>query len=766
MDFSFVYHFIQVLSLPLTFILIIVYKDHKNHPTIACYSGTLFLQSLVSGLVGFIRVIQSSQTEQNVICSFQGALMTYVLLALDIWPVCIALNVWIQFNPVSLQERERCSNRKILFIYMIISWGIPIILSLAVLINSSMNGGMIPWPNYCMPAPTTFFAAIFFICVVAIITTLALSVRDVLLTIKYDTGQLSDNLVVVDNSLNKRIAIFGIAITAPFFIISIASIISFLIENRLNFVWVISADFAMSTMPWITFVFFGTTSEATRKYLPRCCFPQENRNNIPVKPSTINQSLRKSINVPSLPSREPSPDDLTIITREIKNFPQTPQLNFGMPSGSTVSTFSQRAGPNSTDPFSHRKNPSLTIKIDPIEPANGSKIINFRTSRIRKGKERMTTLRKSFLRKTNTDDSIDNYNYLSGSVNKYSSKNKKIDVSRGKSSAFYETATPNRRSPRNTIIKENKIEKCEFLDETKNYLLKQFSFEKRQKSESIIEIPSEFGIKTHSQNSSLSIQTDNHIISQPSISQMITMDNSQNIVPLSQSENMISGREAELKNKQIEITVGGSLTPQIGLSVPPHKTSKESLKEKAINNLHNLHNLNNLNNSPNIYLTVNNESSSSTNATFGSKLTSKSIELTGTNNSFLDQDYAESSNNNHLDHSPSLGLPSTPSFGTMAMHSTTSRTNTQSSSSSSKSSKTTVTNNRSSTGTTRSSNGFTLTPRGSRAFNNAMRLVIGNDNGSSSPALDDENEQRMRELRQIVEEFDDQTSFKSPNSSQ
>ncbi|CAG8570395.1 28014_t:CDS:2 [Gigaspora margarita] len=550
----------------------------------------------------------------------------------------------------------------------------------------------------------------------AIITTLALSVRDVLLTIKYDTGQLSDNLVVVDNSLNKRIAIFGIAITAPFFIISIASIISFLIENRLNFVWVISADFAMSTMPWITFVFFGTTSEATRKYLPRCCFPQENRNNIPVKPSTINQSLRKSINVPSLPSREPSPDDLT---REIKIFPQTPQLNFGMPSGSTVSTFSQRAGPNSTDPFSHRKNPSLTIKIDPIEPANGSKIINFRTSRIRKGKERMTTLRKSFLRKTNTDDSIDNYNYLSGSVNKYSSKNKKIDVSRGKSSAFYETATPNRRSPRNTIIKENKIEKCEFLDETKNYLLKQFSFEKRQKSESIIEIPSEFGIKTHSQNSSLSIQTDNHIISQPSISQMITMDNSQNIVPLSQSENMISGREAELKNKQIEITVG-----------------------------------------------VNNESSSSTNATFGSALTSKSIELTGTNNSFLDQDYAESSNNNHLDHSPSLGLPSTPSFGTMAMHSTTSRTNTQSSSSSSKSSKTTVTNNRSSTGTTRSSNGFTLTPRGSRAFNNAMRLVIGNDNGSSSPALDDENEQRMRELRQIVEEFDDQTSFKSPNSSQ
>ncbi|RIB01195.1 hypothetical protein C2G38_2256303 [Gigaspora rosea] len=745
MDFSFVYHFIQVLSLPLTFILIIVYKGHKNHPTIACYSGTLFLQSLVSGLVGFIRATQSSQSEQNVICSFQGALMTYVLLALNIWPTCIASNVWIQFNSDSLQERERYSNRRLLFLYMIISWGIPLILSLVVLINSSMNGGMIPWPNYCMPAPTIFLAAIFFINVAAIITTLALSVRDVLLTIKYDTGQLSDNLVVVDNSLNKRIAIFGIAITAPFFIISIASIISFLIENRLNFVWVISADFGMSTMPWITFVFFGTTSEAARKYLPKCCFPKENRNNIQVKPSTINRSLRKSINVPSLPSRESSPDDLTVITREIKIFPQTPELNFGMPGGSTVSTFSQRAGPNSTDPFCHRKNPSLTIKIDPIEPANGSKTVNFRTSRIRKGKERMTTFRKSFLRKTNTDDSIDNYNYLSGSVNKYSSKNKKIDVSRGKSSAFYET-TPNRRSPRNTIIEENKIETCEFSDETKNYFLKQFSFEKRQKSESIIEIPSEF------QNSSFLLQTDNNIILQSSISQMTTMNNSQNIVPLPQSENMISGR------KQKQIMTGGSLSslaPQIGLSVPPHKTSKESLKEKAIHNLHNLHN------SPYIYLTVNNESSSK--ATFGSTVTSKSIE---TDNSLLDQDYAESSKNNHLDSSPSLGLPSTPSFGTMAMRSTTSRTNTQSSSSSSKSSKTTVTNNRSSTGTTRSSNGFTLTPRGSRAFNNATRFVIDNDNGSSSPALDDENEERMRELRQIVEEFDDQSSFKSPNSSQ
>ncbi|CAG8631906.1 16406_t:CDS:2 [Dentiscutata erythropus] len=735
MDFSFVYHFINILSLPLTFILTIVYKDHKNHPTIACYSGTLFLASLVSGLVGFIRLIQGSTFEQNIICSFQGVMMIYIVLASEIWPACIAFNVWIQFNFGSV----RWSNRRLLFVYMTIGWGIPIVLTLAALINTNMNGGMIPWPNYCMPAPSIFLVVIFFIGVAAITTTLALSVRDVLLTIKYDIGQLGDNFVVVNNSLNKRIAIFGIAITAPFFIVFIASTISFLIENQLNFVWIICADFAMSAMPWITFVFFGTTSEAVRKYLPRCCFSSGNRDNVSVKPS---RSLRKNINVPSSSSREPSLDDLIAVSEGEKVFSQTPPPNFGMPGGSTVSSFSQRADPNSPNPFSHRKNPSLTIKIDPIKPDYGSKIVNSRVSRIRKGKERVTSIRNSFLYKTHPNNSTDDYSYSnvlsSESMNKDSSKNRKADVSHGKSTAFHEIVSPNRRSPRqtrHTITEGNKVEKHEFPGEPKKYLLKQFSFEKRHKSESIINLPSEFGVKVQSQNSSLSIpQTDNHlvtIISPPTTSHITVTNNSQNIIPLPQSENsvtpetlMVSG----LQNEQNQITARGSLSslkPQIGLSAPPHKSSKESLKNKPIH-----HSLN---------LSINNGSSSSTNATFGSPVTPKSMELISTVNSFLD---AESSNNNPLSRSPSVGLPSTPSFGTMAVRSTKSRPNTQLSSSSSKSSKTTVSsNNRSSTSTTRSSNGFTLTPRGSRAFN-TTRPITSNDNGLSSLASDDdENEE-------------------------
>ncbi|CAG8483569.1 6860_t:CDS:2 [Dentiscutata heterogama] len=744
MDFSFVYHTINILSLPLTFILMIVYKDHKNHPTIACYSGTLFLASLVSGLIGFIRLIQGSKFEQNIICSFQGVMMIYILLASEIWPACIAFNVWIQFNLDSV----RWSNRRLLFVYMTIGWGIPIVLTLAALINSNMNGGMVPWPNYCMPAPSIFLAAIFFIGAVAIITTLALSVRDVLLTIKYEIGQLSDSLVVVNNSLNKRIAIFGIAITAPFFIVFIASVISFLIENRLNFVWIICADFAMSAMPWITFVFFGTTSEAVRKYLPKCCFSSGNRDNVPVKPSTISRSLRKNINVPSSSSREPSLDDLIAVSEGEKVFSQTPPPNFGVPGGSTVSSFSQRADPNSPNPFSHRKNPSLTIKIDSIKPDSGSKIVNSRVSRIRKGKEKVTSIRNSFLYKTHANNSTDDYSYsnASESMNKDSSKNRKADVSHGKSSAFHEIVSPNRRSPRqtrHTITEGSKVEKREFPDEPKKYLLKQFSFEKRHRSETIIKLPSEFGIKAHSQNSSLSIsQTDNHLVT--IISPPIT-----SVTALPHSENSVTPETLRLQNEQKQITARGSLSslkPQIGLSAPPpHKSSKESLKNKTIHH------------SSNIYLKINNGSSSSTNATFGSPVTPKSMELTSSVNSFRD----EISNNNRLSRSPSVGLPSTPSFGTMAVRSTKSRPNTQLSSSSSKSSKTTVSsNNRNSTSTTRSSNGFTLTPRGSRAFN-TTRPVTSNDNGLSSLASDDENEEGMRELRQIVEEFDDQASLKT-----
>ncbi|CAG8576664.1 9143_t:CDS:2 [Racocetra persica] len=677
-----------------------VYKDHKNHPTIACYSGSLFLTSLASSLIGFIRLIQNSKSEQSIICSLQGVLIIYVTLASDIWPVCIAFNVWVQFNSNSLQGRDRWSIRMLLFVYAIISWGVPVFLTFAASIKSIMNGDMISWPNYCFPTPSGIHTAIFLICVAAMTTTLAFSVRNVILTIKYDTGQLGDSLVI----------------------------------NRINFVWVICADFAMSATPWITFVFFGTTSEAVRKYLPRFCFSYKDNDKIPVRPSMID---RKSINTSSFLSHEPSLDDSTVVTEE-KGSPQTPQHNFAMPGGSSVSTFSQRVDPNSPDPFSHRKNPSLTIKIDPIRPADDSKMANSRVSRVRKGKERATAIKKSFLYKTYADGSNDDY----GSKNQDSSKNKKVDVSRGKSSAFHETAMPNRRSPRqtrHTITEGSKIQSRDIMNEPVRFLLKQFSFEKRHKSESIIKIPLEFGIKTYSHHSLLSIPslnkvtdnktTDNHVenvMSSSSTSQIVVTDDSQNIMPLPQSLS--------------------SLIPQTGLSAPPRKSSKESMKKQTINY------------PPNFYLTVNN-GSLSTNATFGSQITPNSM-VTGIVNSSLDQNlFAESSNNLSF-RSPSLKLPSTPSFGTMAVHSTQ-RTNTQSSSSS-KSSKTSS-NNRSSAGTTRSSNGFTLTPRGSYPFN-TTRPVTNNDNGSSSLAFDDENEERMGELRRIVEEFN-QSSFKTQDSS-
>ncbi|CAG8593062.1 12170_t:CDS:2 [Cetraspora pellucida] len=670
MDSSLVYQFIHVLSLPLTFILMLVYKDHKNHPTIACYSGTLFLSSLVSSLIGFIRLIQNSKSEQNIICSLQAVLMIYVMLASDIWPVCIAFNVWVQFSSNSLQGRDRWSIRMLLFVYAIMSWGVPVFLTLAASIKPIMNGDMIPWPNYCMPTPSGILAAIFFIGAAAIITTLA----------------FSDCLI------------------------------------HFNFV-----------------VFFGTTSEAARKYLPKCCFSYKNKNNVLVRPSMINRSLRKSTTTPSLTSREHSLDDPNVVTEE-KSSPQTPQSNFVMPGGSSVSTFSQRMNPNSPDPFSHRKNPSLTIKIDPIRPASDSKMANSKVSYVRKGKERATAIKKSLLHKTYADDSNDDYSYLNvlsyGPKNQDSSKNKKVHVSRGKSSAFYETAMPNRRSPRqmrHTITEGNKTQSRDISDEPVRHLLKQFSFEKRHKSESILKLPSEFGIKTHSHHSLLSLkrEIDNHVenvMSSSTTSQIIVTGDSQSIISLPQPLS--------------------SLMPQTGLSAPPHKSSKESIKKETINY------------PPNFYLTVNNGSSSSTNATFGSPITSKPM-VTGIVNSTLDQNHSAENSNNLLFRPPPLRLPSTPSFGTMAVRSTKSRTNTQSSSSS-KSSKTSS-NNRSSAGTTRSSNGFTLTPRGSHPFN-TTRPVTSNDNGSSL-AFGDENEERMGELRQIVEEFD-QASFKTQNSSQ
>lgn len=67
------------------------------------------------------------------------------------------------------------------------------------------------------------------------------------------------------------------------------------------------------------------------------------------------------------------------------------------------STFSQRTNPNAPDPFSHRKNPSLTINVSP----------NNNNNRTSKGKRTSVSIRQSFLARALSINKGPDNSYLS-----------------------------------------------------------------------------------------------------------------------------------------------------------------------------------------------------------------------------------------------------------------------------------------------------------------------------------------------------------------
>ncbi|RIA96031.1 hypothetical protein C1645_756205 [Glomus cerebriforme] len=260
------------------------------------------------------------------------------------------------------------SRRQILLSFMALAWGLPLFFTVAAFVLAVSEDGLKPWLYYCMLSEPAIGPAIgiYFVSLCAIIATIIMTAWNVKLVC--DESE--------DIELAKRIIAFGVIVTLPICLATLARAFTVLINNNIDNMgmW---PDYLFVTVPYFTFMIFGTRPELIKRFIPSSSPCQRNRgDSLLLRFSIINPTLRREID-----EREQRLS-LTLNTEKSSLEEQTSR-----PSTPGPSTFSQRTNPNAPDPFSHRKNPSLTINV----PYNNN-------NRISKGKSRSSvSIRKSFL---------------------------------------------------------------------------------------------------------------------------------------------------------------------------------------------------------------------------------------------------------------------------------------------------------------------------------------------------------------------------------
>ncbi|RHZ60181.1 hypothetical protein Glove_357g20 [Diversispora epigaea] len=417
-----VYYSLHLTSMLLSLFLIIVYRKNNNkNQLIVCYSVTLLLASIVSGIIGLSLGAEGNGMTLNRTCKCQALLFVYITYSLTIWPICMEFKTWKQLKNIERRINNNNNNnsnnnnnnnhnhnnrnnrnndnnnenngnnnennngnnennrkrRDFLLIWcIVIAWLLPMLMTFI----NWLLGSLDLWSYHCMISINATYSifGMFLMCVIATIITLMISICNIFLIRNRNNNnclntRINDDILTLikEISLHARVIIFGIItsiILMAFFVIKSIQILDNLSYTSITTTW---TDFLLVVLPYITFLIFGTTKEASQYYTP-ICFKRTNTISLVDQFSTINPNLRK----PCEPHDEDSIISFTTRSHttasslegsliiEMQDKVYSPQIKEKYKSGSPgPSTFSQRMNPISPDPFIHRKNPPLTIKV-------------------------------------------------------------------------------------------------------------------------------------------------------------------------------------------------------------------------------------------------------------------------------------------------------------------------------------------------------------------------------------------------------------------
>ncbi|CAB4377304.1 hypothetical protein RhiirA1_438722 [Rhizophagus irregularis] len=455
----------HVTSLPLSLLLFVIYKNHKYHSTIAYFALTLIFSSINSCFLAFAKNGDIKNSANTLACDIQAFFISYLNSSAAIWPVCIQSNMTL----ILLKRRKQQSGwagRQILLSFMALAWGLPMFFTIASFVLAVSEEGLKPWSYYCMLSEPAIGPAIgiYFVSLCAIIVTIIISAWNVKLVCNE-----TENI-----ELSKRIITFGIIATLPVCLATIARSFNVIIYKIVdaNGTW---PDFLLITIPYLTFIIFGTSSELISKILPSSSPCKRNRGD--------SLLLRFSIVNPTLIRRETMDDreqrlSLTLAMEKSSLEEQATYLSTPGPS-----TFSQRTNPNAPDPFSHRKNPSLTINVSPNNNNNN------RTS---KGKRTSVSIRQSFLARALSINKGPDNSYLSSTKTAENNNINSRSLRKVMKTINLPKKTYRRGNRFSNMLNNNRSAFYFDTADGKPRFLKTFSFENRKRTESVIGIPQEY----------------------------------------------------------------------------------------------------------------------------------------------------------------------------------------------------------------------------------------------------------------------------------
>ncbi|CAG8441516.1 9620_t:CDS:2 [Funneliformis caledonium] len=469
------YYTLHIISLPLSLTLFVLYKNHKHYSTVAYFALTLFLSSINSCYLAFAKNGNLEDTANTFACAFQAFFLTYLNTSIALWLVCIEYKMTLIFTRNRGRMRQRLQQSEILgkhelLSFMALSWGLPLFFTITATVLAISKNGLEPWLYYCMISNPAIGPAIgiYFVSMCSIIITTILIAWNIKLIYERESNDVEE----IDIDLSRRVIAFGIITSLPICLSTFARLLMTLMLN-----WVDNTgmwpDFLLVTIPYFTFMIYGTTPKIFRKFSHESPCRQKNRSdNLLVNFAIINPTLRRD----SIEGRQRHLSLSSSLTKP------SSEESIARSSAPGPSTFSQRTNPNAPDPFSHRKNPSLTINVP------GQQRVRKRSS---------SSIRKSFLARAlsinkNSEDSnrLSLTNVVeSGQV--YSRNLRKAMKSLKKPSSRRNVTPP---ATRHTIAQLGRSNRNSNNNNNRNSekFLKKFSFEHRSKTESVIQIPQEF----------------------------------------------------------------------------------------------------------------------------------------------------------------------------------------------------------------------------------------------------------------------------------
>ncbi|CAG8485398.1 10184_t:CDS:2 [Acaulospora morrowiae] len=774
------YYALHFLSILPSFCLLIAYR---RYPTISCYSVTLLLDSIISGVIG---LIISTLDNGMRICHIQAVLITYVICSLAIWPACIEFTTWIGWN-YDVYEREpvdderqmrglmharegarRQMTKKLLYGCMGAGWLFPTFIAL-LMVLLVRDVTFEPWSYHCtiskrnLPfAFTQFFTSkiirvlgVFFICLLAMTATIIFSVLNAMLIRRHRNASRG----ITDISLHKRIPIFGIAVSILLFISLVMELICTLAESSVKSMgtW---PDFLMALLPYMTFLILGTNLN----FRMNSSASLSGSIHISLEGSSIIDVHERSITPSGIQENSLSPQQ---IQENLSSSPMSKimqeknqvQTTLSYLSSTGPSTFSQRMDPNSPNPFMHRKNPLLTIKIP-----NDDAIYNKKGKHYKISKRKNSSLKTPFV--TEFGNSVGNNSSKNGKRKETESNASGVkDISAivgeepttyGRSTAFHRVSTM-RSSQTTTQSPKRHVAECEdtagaslssqsgdaeevhdpsdkMLKE--DYYHKEFSFEKRSNND-LVMFPSDLGFYPNDNNKDL---------------------NSLRKTEPSSDKDVI---------QNLSISLYGDTAGELFSATIPQGSVKEHSDVGGLNRglllQHSISSSASVKGSP----------SSSPTQQVPRRQQKQKVKSISPSVSFVDTPGQSSSNNLRLEKIPEerldlefflvdVNLPMTPSFGMTSKTQITKSEKSSSGSSNSHNSMGTISaNSRYS-----NNNGFTLTPRGNIPLHLLNRNSTGSlstnsgskdSRGSSKGSTIDfgfYEEEKMREFRRLIKSWD------------